>query len=95
MTGHPRLFRCSAPYYHRAAIPVDIKVSYRKTEETFSLCTTDYQEAVWKVRIEAVRVGALLDRCRAEIKKLFEVQLQHSNMIIGDLCASLRQPSEA
>jgi len=41
MTGHPRLYRRDATYYHRAAIPVDIKSTYPKTEEAFSLATKD------------------------------------------------------
>ena len=41
MPGHPRLYRRGATYWHRAAVPVDIKKSYPKTEETFSLGTKD------------------------------------------------------
>ncbi|MEP3301265.1 MAG: DUF6538 domain-containing protein, partial [Roseibium sp.] len=46
MSGHPRLYRRGATFYHRAAIPVDIKSSYPKAEETFSLRTKDFREAV-------------------------------------------------
>ena len=56
MSGHPRLYRRNATYYHRAAIPVDIKDTYPKTEETFSLKTKDYREALKRVRIKAVEV---------------------------------------
>jgi hypothetical protein len=56
MSGHTRLYRRGATYYHRAGIPVDIKDTYPKTEETFSLRTKDYHEALKKVRIAAVEV---------------------------------------
>lgn len=56
VTGHTRLFRRGAVYYHRAAIPQDIKSTYPRTEETFSLKTKDYTEALRKVRLAAVEV---------------------------------------
>lgn len=65
MPGHPRLYRRGATYYHRAAIPIDIRESYPKSEETFSLRTKDYQEAIRRVRVEAARV----DRLFAEHRK--------------------------
>ncbi|WP_208738265.1 DUF6538 domain-containing protein [Oceanidesulfovibrio marinus] len=89
MPGHPRLFRRGAVYYHRAAIPVDIKDTYPKTEETFSLKTKDYQDAVRKVRVAAATVDRQFDEHRrmlaqqakpplkelsdAEIKRIGEV----------------------
>lgn len=56
MPGHPRLYRRGAVYYHRAAIPLDIADTYPKTEETFSLRTTDHREAVRRVRVAAAEV---------------------------------------
>lgn len=56
MTGHPRLYRRGATYWHRAAIPVDIKSTYPKPEETFSLRTKDYREALRLVRVAAADV---------------------------------------
>lgn len=56
MPKHPKLRRRGATYYHRAAIPADITDSYSKTEETFSLGTKDYQEAVRRVRVAAAEV---------------------------------------
>ncbi|WP_166636173.1 DUF6538 domain-containing protein [Aliiroseovarius marinus] len=56
MPGHPRLYRRNATYYHRAAIPRDIAATYPKSEETFSLKTKDYQEALRLVRVAAVEV---------------------------------------
>ncbi|WP_216367939.1 DUF6538 domain-containing protein [Oceanidesulfovibrio marinus] len=70
MPGHPRLFRRGAVYYHRAAIPVDIKDNYPKTEETFSLKTKDYQEAVRKVRVAA----AIVDRKFEEHRRMLAQQ---------------------
>lgn len=67
MPAHPRLYRRGATYYHRAAIPVDIKGTYPKTEETFSLGTKDYQEALKRVRVEAVRVDGLFEEHRRRL----------------------------
>ncbi|RED53493.1 site-specific integrase [Aestuariispira insulae] len=64
MTGHPRLYRRGATYYHRAAVPIDIKDSYPKTEEVSSLRTKDRAEAMRLVRIEAARVDALFESHR-------------------------------
>ncbi|CCQ72542.1 putative phage integrase [Magnetospira sp. QH-2] len=89
MPGHPRLYRRGATYYHRAAIPVDIKDTYPKSEETFSLKTKDHHEALKLVRIEAVRVDALFDdhrrlterRSRPPLDDLTDEQIKH----IGDV----------
>jgi integrase len=59
VTGHPRLYRRGTKYYHRAAIPVDIADTYPKSEETSSLKTSDYKEALRLVRIEAACVDGL------------------------------------
>ena len=64
MSGHPRLYRRNATYYHRAAIPVDIKDSYPKTEETFSLKTKDYKEALRLVRVASVEVDRKFEEHR-------------------------------
>ncbi len=76
MSGHPRLYRRNATYYHRAAIPVDIKGTYPKTEETFSLKTKDYREALRLVRIKAVEVDRKFEDHRQEIAKLAEPALE-------------------
>ncbi|RQW70101.1 site-specific integrase [Halomonas sp. YLB-10] len=64
VTGHPRLYRRGARYYHRAAIPQDIQASYPKAEETFSLKTSDYQEALRRVREAAAEVDRKFDHHR-------------------------------
>lgn len=69
-TVHPRLYRRGARYYHRAAIPQDIKDTYPKSEETFSLGTSDYQEAVRRVRVAAAEV----DRRFAEHRQRLALQ---------------------
>lgn len=68
MPGHTRLYRRGATYYHRAAVPTDIKDSYGKREETFSLKTTDRSEALRRVRMEAVRVDQLFDAHRKQLR---------------------------
>lgn len=67
MPGHPRLYRRGAVYWHRAAVPVDIKDTYPKAEETFSLRTKDHREALKLVRIEAARVDRLFDDHRRRV----------------------------
>ncbi|UWQ03975.1 site-specific integrase [Aliiroseovarius crassostreae] len=64
MPGHTRLYRRGATYYHRAAIPVDIADTYPKSEETFSLRTKDYDEALRLVRVKAVEVDERFDEHR-------------------------------
>ncbi|MFP4477558.1 MAG: DUF6538 domain-containing protein [Desulfatibacillaceae bacterium] len=64
MAGHPRLYRRGATYYHRAAIPKDIRDTYPKSEETFSLKTKNYHEAVRRVRAEAVKVDRRFEQHR-------------------------------
>jgi len=64
MPKHPRLFRRGATYYHRAVVPQDLKATYPKTEETFSLKTTDYKEALKRVRIAAVEVDRRFEEHR-------------------------------
>ena len=67
MSGHPRLYRRNATYYHRAAVPVDIQQTYGKAEEKFSLGTKDYREALKLVRIAAVEVDQRFDEHRAKL----------------------------
>jgi len=74
MTGHTRLYRRGATYYHRAAIPADIKETYPKTEETFSLRTKDRQEALKRVRIAAVQVDQRFDEHRKGLSRPSQLQ---------------------
>jgi len=67
MPNHPRLYRRDATYYHRAAIPKDIKRSYPKTEETFSLKTKEYSEALKRVRVAAADVDRRFDAHRRRL----------------------------
>jgi hypothetical protein len=66
MTGHTRLYRRGATYYHRAVVPKDILDTYGKREETFSLKTKDRSEALLRVRVGAVRVDRLFAKHRQE-----------------------------
>lgn len=74
MPGHTRLYRRNAVYYHRAAIPTDIADTYPKTEETFSLRTKDYAEALQRVRVAAVEVDRRFAAHRAEVQRHAEWQ---------------------
>lgn len=67
MSGHTRLTRRGAIYYFRAVVPVDIKGTYGKSEETFSLKTSDYKEALKKVRTESVRIDKKFEDHRKKL----------------------------
>jgi integrase len=94
MPGHPRLYRRGATYYHRAAIPVDIKDSYPKAEETFSLRTKDYQEAVRRVRVAAAEVDRkfeahrrlMAEQAKPPVKELSDAEIKR----IGDVYYAAR-----
>jgi len=64
MPGHTHLYRRGAVYCHRAAVHQDIVATYGKREETFSLRTRDYAEALRRVKIEAVRIDHQFDEHR-------------------------------
>ncbi len=70
MPRHPRLMKRGNVFYHRASVPEDIRATYGKTEETFSLKTRDPREAMRLVRIEGARVDALFQAHREEIARL-------------------------
>jgi len=72
MPKHARLYRRGATYYHRAQVPQDIKGSYPKVEETFSLKTTDYHEAVKRLRVAAARIDRQFDTHRRELERAKE-----------------------
>ena len=74
MPGHRRLFRRGAVYYHRAAVPIDIKNSYPKSEETFSLKTRDYSVALQRIRLAAVKVDQKFEAHRAGQPVSFEIE---------------------
>lgn len=86
MPKHPRLILRGNRYYHRAAIPQDIKESYPKSEETFSLGTSDYQEALRKVRLASVEVDQKFDDHRRQVLRdseppVAELTLEQINAI--------------
>ncbi len=76
MSGHTRLFRRGAVYYHCAAVPVDIRDTYGKREETFSLKTKDYREALRLVRIAAIEVDEKFEAHRRKLEQLAQPPLQ-------------------
>lgn len=65
--GHIRLAHRGAVYYHRATTPTDIRDSYPKTAEVFSLRTKDYAEALRLVRLAAVEVDGRFQAHRRKI----------------------------
>lgn len=64
MPGHPRLHLRGTTYYHRAAIPKDIKDTYPKVEEKKSLGTSDFAEAKRRVRVAAAEADQAFDEHR-------------------------------
>ncbi|WP_422019040.1 DUF6538 domain-containing protein [Roseibium sp.] len=89
MAGHPRLYRRGATYYHRAAVPQDIKATYPKTEEVFSLRTKDYREALRRVREESVKVDRKFDEHRLELTRAAQPALEELTSaqidLVGDI----------
>ncbi|NRP86926.1 hypothetical protein GFPCMMHI_02837 [Ensifer adhaerens] len=76
----PRLIKRGNVYWFRCSIPRDIKDSYPKTEETFSLETRDYQDALKKHRQASAEVD---DRFR-EHRRLPSRQLEPSVTELSD-----------
>lgn len=68
MSGHTRLYRRGAVYYHRAVVPADIVETYGKREELISLRTKDHAEALRKVRIKAVEVDNRFEEHRQTLR---------------------------
>ncbi len=66
MPKHPRLMKRGNTYWHRAAIPADIKATYPKSEETFSLGTKDPMQALVAVRKAAAEVDVRFDTHRRQ-----------------------------
>lgn len=55
VSKHPRLTVRGNRYWFRAKIPADLQGHFKERERTFSLGTSDYREAVEKVRVESVK----------------------------------------
>jgi len=68
VSGHTRLYRRGAVYYHRAVVPADIVETYGKREELISLKTKDHAEALRKVRIKAVEVDNRFEEHRRALR---------------------------
>lgn len=68
VSGHTRLYRRGAVYYHRAVVPADIVGTYGKREELISLRTKDRAEALRRVRIKAVEVDNLFEAHRRAMR---------------------------
>lgn len=68
MPNQTRLMRRGAVYYHRAAVPKDIKDTYGKTEEVTSLRTKDRAEAVRLSRVQDVETDEKFEAHRRKLK---------------------------
>lgn len=64
---HPRLVKRGSVYWHRAAVPSDIKSTYPKSEETFSPKTKDPAEAIRLVRKAAWEVDRRFEAHRRSL----------------------------
>lgn len=64
---HPRLTRRGQVYWFRATIPADIRDTYPKAEEAFSLKTRDRHEALVTVRRASVEVDERFDAHRRKL----------------------------
>ncbi|MGV1834668.1 DUF6538 domain-containing protein [Rhizobium rhizogenes] len=70
-----RLIKRGNVYWFRCSIPRDIKNSYPKTEETFSLETRDYQDALKKLRKVSVEIDVRFDEHRQLLSRQLEPAL--------------------
>ncbi|WP_454288229.1 DUF6538 domain-containing protein [Rhizobium arsenicireducens] len=70
-----RLIKRGNVYWLRCSIPRDIKKSYPKTEETFSLETRDYQEALKLLRKASAEVDDRFDEHRHHLARQQEPAL--------------------
>jgi integrase len=97
-TSHPRLYRRAGTYYHRAAVPVDIRDTYPKREETFSLKTSDYHEALRRVRKAATEVDQKFEAHRrwlsAQAKPLDALTANQIESLAARYYASLLEEDE-
>jgi integrase len=86
MTRHARLWKRHGVYYHRAKVPADIAATYGKAEETFSLGTKDYHEAVRRLRVAASLVDSKFDShrksCQAPAGGFTTPNLSFSNIAV-------------
>ena len=71
----PRLMRRGNVYHFRCSIPNDIKKTYPKAEETFSLKTSDYQDALKKLRKASAEVDERFEGHRRQLAKMSEPAL--------------------
>jgi len=67
MPKYPRLYKRGNTYYHRTGVPKDIRETYGKAEETFSLKTTDYKEAVKRLKKATIEVDERFDAHRLSL----------------------------
>lgn len=65
----PRLKRNGNVYWFRCAIPRDIADTYPKTEEKFSLKTSDYQRALKELRRASAEVDERFEEHRRQLAK--------------------------
>lgn len=68
MPKHPRLSRRGTVYQVRAKVPADIRSTYGKTEEGWSLKTRDPQEALERVRLASVEIDQRFAAHRRKIR---------------------------
>ncbi|MGV8865068.1 MAG: DUF6538 domain-containing protein [Pseudomonas sp.] len=84
MPKYPRLIKRGNTFWHRAVTPVDIRSSYPKTEETFSLGTKDPREAI-----------ILLHRAAAEVDERFAAHRREQMRLAGPAVADLTKAQVA
>lgn len=88
MAKHPRLHKRkgSDNYYFRAKVPADIREAFGKSEVCFSLKTSNYREALERVRIESIKFDQECaekrrQRDAEEIQTLSEVEVERIKSI--------------
>lgn len=85
----PRLMRRGNVYHFRCSIPKDIQGTYPKREETFSLKTSDYQDALRKLRKASAEVDERFEEHRRQLTRdrepalaeLTDAQIKHIGQV--------------
>ncbi|WP_348642340.1 DUF6538 domain-containing protein [Rhizobium tropici] len=85
----PGLIKRGNVHWFRCSIPRDIKDSYPKTDETFSLKSRDYQEALKKLRKASAEVDEWFEEHR-----LRQMQPSPRGPALGECCViNLHDPT--
>lgn len=76
-----RLYLKNHIYYIRVAIPRKLQDFAKRKEFKYSLNTSDYYEAIKRLRFQSVKVDLWID----EIRKLFNMIIKNKKVLLSDV----------